>query len=63
MSHVVYGHSTGRYVTLPLDWARCGTPAQAACHRRRGEKPCPACLDAESRYRNDRKKAARAARK
>ena len=54
-SHVVYGHSTGRYVQEPLDCAACGTAAQAACHRRRGQKPCPPCLAAEGRARADRK--------
>ena len=53
--HVVYGASTGRYVQTPLDWARCGTEAQAAAHRRRGEKPCPACRAAETRASITRK--------
>lgn len=60
--HVVYGARTGRYVQEPLDWALCGTPAQAAAHRRRGQKPCPKCLEAETRYSVDRKRRRRAAR-
>ena len=58
-SHVVYGAATGRYVETPLDWARCGTEAQAQAHRRRGQKPCPECLRAEGRARQHRRKATR----
>ena len=53
MSYVVYG--PGRWVETPLDWARCGTEAQAQAHRRRGQKPCPACLRAEGRANLDRR--------
>lgn len=39
-------------IQLPqLDWAICargGSEAQARAHRRRGEKPCPACLREET---------------
>jgi isoaspartyl peptidase/L-asparaginase-like protein (Ntn-hydrolase superfamily) len=30
-----------------------GKPAGAVAHRRRGEKPCQLCREAESRYRQD----------
>ena len=43
----------------PLDWVSCGTEAQAAAHRRRGEKPCAACKAAESRARTERKRRQR----
>lgn len=29
--------------------AKCGTPSGANAHRRRGERPCPACARSESR--------------
>jgi hypothetical protein len=40
----------------PLDFADCGTERQAARHRRRGEKPCAACRQAETRARADRQR-------
>lgn len=52
-------------IRLPeLDWAICargGTEAQARAHRRRGEKPCPACLRAETQAGSRRKAARRKA--
>jgi len=35
-----------------------GTEARARRHRRRGEKPCPACLDAENAAHVYRRRAA-----
>ena len=40
--------------THPLDWAKCGTPANYQAHLRRGEKPCEACRKAQNRDRVDR---------
>lgn len=44
----------------PLDWAKCGTEANAAAHRRRGETPCDECRAAETRVRAVRKARGRA---
>jgi hypothetical protein len=48
-------------IPLPeLDWAICvrgGSEAQAMAHRRRGEKPCPACRRAEIEAGSRRRKA------
>jgi hypothetical protein len=46
-----------RVMQAELDEAICwggGTAAQAKKHRRRGEKPCTACLAAERRAKEDR---------
>jgi hypothetical protein len=43
----------------PVDFAACGSEAQAASHRRRGEKPCAACKAAETRARSERKRRQR----
>ncbi len=45
-----YGRKHGVYATTPLDWARCGTPANYHAHRRRGQDACRACKKAHSRY-------------
>ena len=34
--------------------APCGTPAAYRAHRKRGEHPCAACIDAENTYRRGR---------
>lgn len=41
----------------------CGTPAAARRHQRRGEPPCPSCLQAEARRWDDRHDAVNAARR
>jgi len=44
-----------KMIQKPLDTSRCGTSANAKGHRRRGEKPCPSCLKAETRAAYERK--------
>jgi hypothetical protein len=48
-----------KLVTTPLDWAACGTEANAAAHRRRGEPPCAKCRAAETRAHMERRQAKR----
>jgi hypothetical protein len=51
-----YGHKHGVYVRTPLDWTRCGAPANYWCHRRRGQEACRACKKAVARYEADRRR-------
>jgi hypothetical protein len=54
---VRYGKRFGHYIDpelYPLDWAACGTPAQAQAHRRRGQEPCEACSRAERQASTER---------
>lgn len=57
-----YGPKHGRRVTTPMDMAAHGTPAGAAQHRRRWERPCLACLLAENRDASDRRRKREASR-
>jgi hypothetical protein len=50
-----YGRRYGVYVRTPLDWTRCGTPANYWAHRRRGQDACRACKKAVARYNADRR--------
>lgn len=50
-----YGRRHGIYARTPLDWTKCGTPANYQCHRRRGQDACQACKKAVARYNADRK--------
>ena len=52
---IVYGPSTGRYLTTEIDWAACGTEKNYRHHLRRGEKPCEACAAANRRVVLDRR--------
>jgi hypothetical protein len=45
-----YGRKTGIFVNAPLDWTRCGTPANYRAHLRRGQDACQACRKAIARY-------------
>jgi hypothetical protein len=45
-----YGRKYGVYVRTPLDWTRCGTPANYHAHWRRGQEACRACRKAHARY-------------
>jgi hypothetical protein len=47
-----YGRKTGIHPHTPIDWGKCGTPAQARQHQRRGQC-CPRC----NRAVRDRRKA------
>lgn len=52
-----YGARFGHFIDpqlYPLDDLVCGTPANAQAHRRRGQKPCDACLRAEGRASTER---------
>jgi hypothetical protein len=51
-----YGRKYGIYVRTPLDWAKCGTPANYGAHRRRGQDACRACKKAVARYEADRRR-------
>jgi hypothetical protein len=51
-----YGRKYGVYVRTPLDWTRCGTPANYWCHRRRGQEACRACKKAVARYEAGRRR-------
>jgi hypothetical protein len=51
----LYGRKHGKFLKAPLDFAKCGTAAQARAHERRGEKPCAACLTAKRRYDSDQR--------
>lgn len=44
--------------TPRTDQARCGTEPGCKAHYRRGEKPCAACRDAQSRARQGRARVA-----
>jgi hypothetical protein len=48
---ILYGARHGRLITAPLDWAACGTAANYAAHRRRGQDACTACKAAHARDR------------
>jgi hypothetical protein len=50
-----YGRKYGVYVRAPLDWTRCGTPANYWAHRRRGQDACRACKKAVARYNAHRR--------
>ena len=52
-----------KLIERPLDWAACGTEKQAKAHRRRGEKPCGPCLEAESRADRERRQKRREMRR
>jgi hypothetical protein len=49
-----WGAKHGRFLEVPLDWAKCGSEANYAGHLRRGEKPCAACKKAMNRARRER---------
>jgi hypothetical protein len=50
-----YGRKHGVYIQVPLDWAKCGTPANCRAHQRRGEAPCGPCRKAAARSQADRR--------
>lgn len=54
-SNTRYGRKTGILVRTPLDWGRCGTPANYQAHRRRGQD-CEICRKAVARYEADRRR-------
>jgi len=54
-SRTRYGVKTGILVKTPLDWTKCGTPANYQAHRRRGQDACQACRKAVARYNADRR--------
>jgi hypothetical protein len=49
-----WGAKYGRFLQVPLDWAKCGTEANYTGHLRRGQRPCTACTNAMARARRDR---------
>lgn len=48
---MLYGIKHNRFPEPPLDWAKCGTPANYRAHLRRGQDPCAECKRANGRSR------------
>lgn len=48
MTNINYGRKTGRFITTPLDYKKCGKSSNYRAHLRRGQKPCERCRMAES---------------